>query len=80
MLPLNQASSKDINAYFQGFGVAWIEWLNGVSLNVLFDDKFTAARALQQLSLPIPEVEGVCIIVVIPICRCWCRAERNASG
>lgn len=60
-----QASSKDIESYFVGFGVSWIEWLNGLSLNVLFEDKFTAARALETLSQPIMPVEGVCINVPV---------------
>ena len=44
--------------FFHGFGVSWIEWLNGVSVNVIFDDPFTAERALQTLSIPVPVVEG----------------------
>ncbi len=55
----HQASSKDLNAFFNGLGTSWIEWLNGVSLNIMFDDAFTAERALHMLSVPIPVVEGL---------------------
>ncbi len=53
------AATKDLAAFFGSFGVAFVEWLNGVSLNVHFADVHSAERALQSLSLPIPVVEGV---------------------
>ena len=72
-LSLVQASSKDINSFFTGFGVSWIEWLNGVSVNVLFEDKFTATRALETLSQPIPTVPGAFCCSSCQHCRCVCE-------
>ena len=53
-----QAATRDLSAFFGSFGVSRIEWLNGVSLNVHFEDVFSAERALHSLTLEIPVVEG----------------------
>ncbi len=67
----NQAATKDLLTFFGSFGVSWIEWLNGVSLNVHFEDVYSAERALHLLSLPIPVVDGGCLLAaygVFAIC------------
>lgn len=58
-----QIRTDDILAYFSIYGPSYVEWLGELSCNVLFQDKFSAARALQNLSqqLPIPPPESVAI-------------------
>lgn len=53
------AATRDLREYFADFRPASIDWLNGVSVNVVFEDGFTAARALASLTEPIPRVPGV---------------------
>ena len=56
-----QIRSDDIMAYFKMYGPSYIEWLGELSCNVLFEDKFSAARALAALSseLPSPPPESL---------------------
>lgn len=41
-------------AYFSSYGPSYVEWLGELSCNVLFEDKFSAARALQHMSQELP--------------------------
>ena len=43
-----------VQAYFSGYGPSYVEWLGELSCNVLFQDKFSAARALQHMSQELP--------------------------
>jgi Nuclear cap-binding protein subunit 3 len=45
--------SDDIMSYFSVYGPSHVEWLGDYSCNVHFEDKYSAARALQGLSKPI---------------------------
>eukprot|EP00741_Cyanophora_paradoxa_P012883 tig00020629_g12439.t1 len=50
-------STADVLAYFKEFGPSWVTWINDSSCNVVFEDRFSAKRALFELStvaLPIP--------------------------
>jgi hypothetical protein len=49
-----QIRTDDVLAYFSNFGPSYVEWLGEISCNVLFEDKFSASRALQNLSQPLP--------------------------
>jgi hypothetical protein len=56
------ASTADIEAFFSPLRPNLVEWLNGDSLNLIFQDEATARRALELNSEPIPicpEVESV---------------------
>lgn len=48
-----QIRTDDVLAYFSTFGPSYVEWLGEISCNVHFQDKFSAARAIQGLSQPI---------------------------
>jgi hypothetical protein len=56
-----QIRTDDIMVYFGSYGPSYVEWLGELSCNVYFEDKFSAARALQNLSqaLPSPPPEDV---------------------
>lgn len=41
-------------SYFSIYGPSYVEWLADLSCNVCFEDKFTASRALHNLSQEIP--------------------------
>lgn len=49
-----QIRNKDIMSWFDGYGPTYVEWLADLSCNVCFEDKFTASRALMNLSREIP--------------------------
>lgn len=49
-----QIRTDDIMAYFSGYGPTYVEWLGELSCNVHFEDKYSAARAMEALSRPIP--------------------------
>lgn len=53
------ASDEDIRAFCSPLRPAYIEWLNGSSLNIIFEDTGTASRAIELLSEPIPIVPDV---------------------
>jgi hypothetical protein len=53
------AATRDIYSFFGEFRPSWIEWLNGISLNVIFEDAATATRALETFAERIPAVAGV---------------------
>lgn len=50
-----QVRTSDVMGYFLGYGPSYVEWINDSSCTVVFQDPFTAGRALIALSLPIPE-------------------------
>jgi hypothetical protein len=56
------AATADVNAFFQNFRPAFIEWLNGVSLNVIFGDEYTAQRALLSFTEPVPAAAGIAAV------------------
>lgn len=49
-----QIRTDDIMAYFGSYGPSYVEWLGELSCNVHFEDQFSAARALQNMSQPLP--------------------------
>ncbi|GAX17184.1 hypothetical protein FisN_10Lh031 [Fistulifera solaris] len=49
-----QIRTDDIMAFFSIYGPSYVEWLGDLSCNVLFQDRFSAARALENLSQEIP--------------------------
>jgi len=49
-----QIRSDDIMSYFSLYGPSYVEWLGELSCNVLFQDRFSAARALAASSQQIP--------------------------
>lgn len=55
-LPL---STRDLMSHFRAFRPSWVEWLNGVAANVLFHSRDDAARAMAQLTSPIPKCSGI---------------------
>jgi len=49
-----QIRTEDIMAHFSIYGPSYVEWLGELSCNVLFEDRFSAARAIMNLSQAIP--------------------------
>ncbi|GAB9464480.1 hypothetical protein Gpo141_00001909 [Globisporangium polare] len=49
-----QVRTSDVLAYFVGYGPSYVEWINDSSCTVVFEDPFTAGRALVSLSQEIP--------------------------
>jgi len=49
-----QIRTDDIMAHFSIYGPSYVEWLGEVSCNILFQDKFSASRALQNLAQQLP--------------------------
>jgi hypothetical protein len=49
-----QIRTDDIMAFFSIYGPSYVEWLGDLSCNVLFQDRFSAARALENMSQEIP--------------------------
>jgi len=54
-----QIRTDDIMAYFADYGPSYVEWLGELSCNVLFEDKYTSARAIEAMSRPIPHPKEV---------------------
>ncbi len=50
LVPFNTA---DILNFFKEYGPSFVEWLNGEQFNVVFEDQFTAKRALEGLGEPL---------------------------
>lgn len=53
------ASTADIEAFFSPLRPTLVEWLNGDSLNLIFEDEGTAKRALELNSEPVPVCVGI---------------------
>ncbi|GMF38397.1 unnamed protein product [Phytophthora fragariaefolia] len=49
-----QVRTSDVMEYFVGYGPAYVEWLNDSSCTIVFQDNFTAGRALIALGQQIP--------------------------
>lgn len=49
-----QVRTNDILEYFVGYGPSYVEWINDSSCTVVFEDPFTAGRALISLSQEVP--------------------------
>ncbi|KAE9341563.1 hypothetical protein PF008_g10580 [Phytophthora fragariae] len=49
-----QVRTSDVMEYFVGYGPAYVEWLNDSSCTIVFQDNFTASRALIALGKQIP--------------------------
>eukprot|EP00977_Amphora_coffeiformis_P022084 scaffold10394_cov173-Amphora_coffeaeformis.AAC.2 len=49
-----QIRTNDLSAYFSLYSPTHVEWLGDLGCNIHFADKFSAARALQNLSQEIP--------------------------
>ncbi|KAL3669180.1 hypothetical protein V7S43_005564 [Phytophthora oleae] len=49
-----QVRTSDVMDYFVGYGPAYVEWFNDSSCTIVFQDNFTAARALVALSKEVP--------------------------
>mmetsp|Transcript_20169 Transcript_20169/g.26169 ORF Transcript_20169/g.26169 Transcript_20169/m.26169 type:complete len:581 (-) Transcript_20169:804-2546(-) len=56
--PFDGKYTKDILVWFEEYGASHIEWLHDCAVNVLFQDEFTAKRALSGIGKPIPKVSG----------------------
>ena len=59
--PFKQIRTDDLMSYFRDYGPSYVEWLGELSCNVLFEDKYSAARAMNAMSteLPSPPPESV---------------------
>lgn len=53
------AASADIFAFFSPIRPSFVEWLNAIAVNVIFEDEGTAKRALERFSEAIPTAAGV---------------------
>eukprot|EP00522_Entomoneis_paludosa_P002565 CAMPEP_0172470164 /NCGR_PEP_ID=MMETSP1065-20121228/65637_1 /TAXON_ID=265537 /ORGANISM="Amphiprora paludosa, Strain CCMP125" /LENGTH=636 /DNA_ID=CAMNT_0013228019 /DNA_START=48 /DNA_END=1958 /DNA_ORIENTATION=+ len=49
-----QIRTNDIMKYFGVYGPTYVEWLGDLSCNVHFQDKFSASRAMENLSTALP--------------------------
>ncbi|TYZ57146.1 hypothetical protein PybrP1_002778 [[Pythium] brassicae (nom. inval.)] len=49
-----QVRTSDVLAYFVGYGPSYVEWINDSSCTVVFQDPFTAGRALVSLGEEVP--------------------------
>jgi hypothetical protein len=49
-----QVRTSDVMEYFVGYGPAYVEWINDSSCTIVFQDHFTAGRALVALGKEIP--------------------------
>lgn len=49
-----QIRTDDIMAFFKIYGPSYVEWLGELSCNIHFGDKYSASRALEALSRPLP--------------------------
>ncbi|OWZ21017.1 hypothetical protein PHMEG_0004511 [Phytophthora megakarya] len=49
-----QVRTSDVMDYFVGYGPAYVEWFNDSSCTVVFQDNFTAGRALIALGQEVP--------------------------
>lgn len=49
-----QVRTSDVLAFFTGYGPSYVEWINDSSCTVVFQDPFTAGRALISLAQEIP--------------------------
>eukprot|EP00978_Attheya_sp_CCMP212_P000461 scaffold907_cov55-Attheya_sp.AAC.5 len=49
-----QIRTEDVMAYFSAYGPSYVEWLGELSCNILFEDKYSAARAMKALSEELP--------------------------
>ncbi|KAF1329673.1 hypothetical protein FI667_g5864, partial [Globisporangium splendens] len=49
-----QVRTNDVLEYFVGYGPSYVEWINDSSCTVVFQDPYTAGRALIALSQEIP--------------------------
>lgn len=47
--------SRPAQAYFEGFGPKYVEWLTDWSFNVVFEDEEEARRAVASKSFALPE-------------------------
>ena len=52
-----QIRTHDILHHFTDYGPSYVEWLGETSVNVMFEDKFSAGRALRALGQDIPKKE-----------------------
>lgn len=50
-----QIRTDDIMGYFSLYGPSYVEWLGELSCNVLFGDKYSAARAMEGMSRALPD-------------------------
>jgi len=51
-----QIRTDDILFFFKAYGPTYVEWLGELSCNVHFEDKYSAARALEALSMALPTI------------------------
>ena len=49
-----QIRTNDVMKYFDIYGPTYVEWLGDLSCNIHFQDKYSAARALRNLSTELP--------------------------
>lgn len=49
-----QIRTDDLMSYFKDYGPSFVEWLGELSCNIIFEDKYSAARAFHALSQELP--------------------------
>lgn len=49
-----QIRTDDLMSYFKDYGPSYVEWLGELSCNIMFEDKYSAARAFHALSQELP--------------------------
>eukprot|EP00276_Gloeochaete_wittrockiana_P018069 CAMPEP_0184335762 /NCGR_PEP_ID=MMETSP1089-20130417/4274_1 /TAXON_ID=38269 ORGANISM="Gloeochaete wittrockiana, Strain SAG46.84" /NCGR_SAMPLE_ID=MMETSP1089 /ASSEMBLY_ACC=CAM_ASM_000445 /LENGTH=358 /DNA_ID=CAMNT_0026660589 /DNA_START=39 /DNA_END=1115 /DNA_ORIENTATION=+ len=52
-------NTTDILKYFTEYGPTWVDWINDSSCNVVFEDIYTAKRAIKGMVVGPVETEGV---------------------
>lgn len=75
-----QASNKDLQNLFGSYGIEWVEWLNGECVNVLFKDAAKAEEAMQDISEPIPIVQGTLLVHTWRVGAAWRQLAGGASA
>lgn len=50
--------TDDFMAAYSQYGATHVEWINGVSLNIVFADNYSASRAIELTSEPLPDPES----------------------
>jgi len=57
MAAFKQMRTEDIMSHFRNFGPSYVEWLGEYACNILFEDEFSASRAIMNMSQSIATKE-----------------------
>jgi Nuclear cap-binding protein subunit 3 len=57
-----QIRTDDIMSYFSIYGPSYVEWLADLSCNIHFQDKYSAKRALENMSMELPSPPPLALI------------------